>query len=41
MFHKWRPFKVFVKLHKIPLLKANIVKGAVSGLRQFLATENL
>ena len=37
---KWRPFKVFVKLCKSPLLIANIVKGAVSGLRQFLATKN-
>ena len=31
--------KVFEKLHKIPLLMANIVKGAVSGLRSFLPTE--
>ena len=37
---KWRPFKVFVKLHKSPLLLANIVKGAVSDLRLFLATES-
>ena len=34
------PFKVFVKLQKKSLLKANIVRGAVSGLRQFLATES-
>ena len=33
-------FKVFVKLHKSPLSIGNIVKGAVSGLRQFLATES-
>ena len=37
---KGRFFKVFVKLHKSPLLRANIVKGAFSSLRQFLATEN-
>ena len=37
---KWRPFQVFVKLHKSPLLIANIVKNAVSDLRQFLATES-
>ena len=36
---KWRLFKVFVKLQNSPLLISNIVKGAVSGLRQFLATE--
>ena len=30
-------FKTFVKLRKGPLLTANIVKSAVSGLRQFLA----
>ena len=33
------PFKLFVKLHKSPLLIANMVEGAVLGLRQFLATE--
>ena len=35
---KWWPFKVFVNLQKSFLLIANIVKGAGSGLRQFLAT---
>ena len=30
---KRQPFKVFVKIHESPLLIANIVKGAVSGLR--------
>ena len=29
-----------MKLHESPLLMANIVKGAVSGLKQFLTTEN-
>ena len=33
-------FKAFVKLHRSPLLIANVVKGAVSGLKQFLATES-
>ena len=28
-------------LHRSPLLIASIFKGAVSGYRQFLATENL
>ena len=37
---KWRPIKVFAKLQKSPLLIANIVKGAVSDLRQFLESEN-
>ena len=37
---KWRPLKFFAKLHKSPLLIASIVNGAVSGLRQFLATES-
>ena len=37
---KWRPFKVFVKLCKSPILIANILKGAVLGLRQFLAIES-
>ena len=32
--------KFFAKLHESPLLIASIVKGAVSGLRQFLATES-
>ena len=36
---KWQPLKFFAKLHKSPLLIASIVKGAVLGLRQFLATE--
>ena len=36
----WRPFKVFPKLHERPFLRAVIVKGAVSGLRHFLATES-
>ena len=34
------PFKIFAKLNKSPPLIPNIVKGAVSGLRQFLATES-
>ena len=38
---KWRSFKVFfVKLHKRPLLTANIVKSADSGLTQFLAPKS-
>ena len=44
---KRRPFKVIVKLHKVfvnlhkcSLLIVNIVKSAVLGLRQFLATES-
>ena len=37
---KWRPLKLFAKLHEGPYLKASIVKDAVSGLRQFLATES-
>ena len=40
---KWWSFKDFAKLHEIPLLMANIVKGTPSGLRQFLqlkAVEN-
>ena len=37
---KWRSLNVFGKLLKIPLLIANKVKGAVSGLTQFLATES-
>ena len=36
---KLRPLKVFEKLHKSPILIVNIVIGAVSGLRQFLASE--
>ena len=37
---KWLPLSFFMKLCKSPLLISNIVKGAVSGLRQFLATES-
>ena len=37
---KWRPFKVFVKLHKSPHLTVNIAKGVVSGMRQLLTTES-
>ena len=37
---KWQPLNIFAKLHKSPLLIANIVKRAVSGLRQFQATES-
>ena len=37
---KWWHFKVFVKLLKSPPLIAPVVKGAVSGLRQFLAIES-
>ena len=37
---KWWHFRVFVKLLKSPLLIATVVKGAVSGLRQFLAIES-
>ena len=36
---KWLPLSFFMKLCKSLLLISNIVKGAVSGLRQFLATE--
>ena len=32
---KWRPFKVFAKLHKSPLLIVNIVKDTVSRPRTF------
>ena len=35
---KWEFLKVFAKLHKNPLLIASIANGAVTGLRQFLAT---
>ena len=38
--HKMAALKIFAKLHKSPLSIASIVKGAVSGLRQFLATES-
>ena len=37
---KWRPLNFFAELHKSPLLIVSIVKSTVSGLRQFLATEN-
>ena len=37
---KWQSFKVFAKSYKSSLLIANIVIGAVSGLREFLATES-
>ena len=37
---KWHPLKFFAKLHKHPLLIADIVKGAVSDLRQFLPTKS-
>ena len=40
MSYKMVALKFFVKLHKSALLIANIVKGAVSGLRKILATEN-
>ena len=33
---KWRPLRFFAKLHKSPLLKSNIVKGA----GKFLATKS-
>ena len=42
---KWQPFKDFAKLHESLKLNIvnkvyNIVKGAVSGLSQFLTTES-
>ena len=37
---KWQPITIFAKLHKSPLLTDNIVKGAVSGQKQFLATKS-
>ena len=37
---KWQPLKFFAKLHKSPLLISNVVKGAVSDLRQFLVIES-
>ena len=37
---KWQPFKIFGKLHKSSLVTTYMVKVAVSGLRQLLATEN-
>ena len=41
MSHKMAALKIFGKLQKSPLLIGSIVKkSAVSGLRQFLATEN-
>ena len=39
MSHKMAALKAFVKLYKSPLLIVNIVKGTVSGVRQFLTTE--
>ena len=41
MSHKIAALKVFMKLHKSPLLKANINKGAVLGLKQFSALKAL
>ena len=40
MSHKMAVLKFFVELHKSSFLIANIAKGAVSGPRQFLATES-
>ena len=40
MSHEMASLKVFLKFQKSPLLIANIVKGVLSGLRQFLATES-
>ena len=40
MSHKMAPFKGFAKLYISPLLIANIVKSAVSGLRKLLPTES-
>ena len=38
---KWQPLNFFfAKLHKSPLLISNVVKGAVSDLRQFLVIES-
>ena len=37
---KWRHFTAFVKLLKSPFLIGNVVKGVLSGLRQFLGTES-
>ena len=37
---KWQPLKFFAKLHKSPLLISNVVKGAVSDLRQCLVIES-
>ena len=37
---EWWPLKLFAKLHKSLLLIASIVKDALLGLRQFLATES-
>ena len=37
---KWQPLKVFAKLGKSLLLIGNVVKGTVSGLREFVATES-
>ena len=37
---KWQPFIIFAKLHKSSLVTTYMVKVAVSGLRQLLATES-
>ena len=37
---KWQPLNFFAKLHKSSLLISNVVKGAVSDLRQFLVIES-
>ena len=37
---KWQSLKFFAKLHKSPLLISNVVKGAVSDLRQFPVIES-
>ena len=39
MSHKMAALKALAKLHKSPFLIVNIVKNAVSGVRQFLTTE--
>ena len=40
MFCKMAALKIFAKLHKSPLSISNVVKGAVSDLRQFLVIES-
>ena len=37
---KWRPLIFSAKFHKSPLLISNVVKDAVSDLRQFLVIES-
>ena len=37
---KWEPLKCFAKFQKRPLLISNVVKDAVSDLRQFLAIKS-